>query len=186
MKTLLKALCWALIAALPVVLLFGLQRFDARELATVFIVIAALRLALIHDPAGTPLPRLLPAALLVFAVLVIVSGESRWFRFYPVLVNASLLLLFGLSLWRGPPVVERLARLQDPELPAEAITYTRRVTQIWCVFFALNGLIAVYTALFSSLPVWAWYNGGIAYGLMGLLFAGEWLVRRRIMRAQHA
>jgi len=28
--------------------------------------------------------------------------------------------------------------------------------------------------------IWALYNGLISYGLMGLLFAGEWLVRRRV------
>jgi uncharacterized membrane protein len=46
------------------------------------------------------------------------------------------------------------------------------------VFLLCNGAIALYTALVSSREVWALYNGLIAYGLMGAMFAGEWLVRR--------
>ena len=186
MNTLLKILCWTLIAALPLLLLVGLQHFGARQLAAGFILIAALRLVLIHKQAGLLLSRTLPAGLLVIAMTVAWSGESHWFRYYPLLVNAALLLLFAGSLWRGMPVVERLARLQDPTLPAEGVRYTRRVTQVWCVFFIINGSIAAYTALFSSFSHWAWYNGGVAYLLMGLLFAGEWLVRRRVMESHHA
>lgn len=29
---------------------------------------------------------------------------------------------------------------------------------------------------------WALYNGFISYLLMGLMFAGEWLIRRRVRR----
>ena len=105
-------------------------------------------------------------------------------KLYPALVNAAMLLLFGLSLRFPPTAVERLARLQEPDLPPEAVAYTRRVTQMWCGFFILNGGIAVITALWSSERVWALYNGLIAYVLMGALFAGEWLVRQRV-KARH-
>ncbi|WP_431256333.1 hypothetical protein ACQ86G_16380 [Roseateles chitinivorans] len=97
-----------------------------------------------------------------------------------MLVNFAMLTVFSLSLVRGPSIVERLARLTDPHLPPEAIRYTRRVTQVWCGFFLMNGLIALATALWASERVWALYSGLIAYGLMGLLMGGEWLVRRRV------
>jgi len=67
--------------------------------------------------------------------------------------------------------------LQDPALPDEAIPYTRKVTIIWCGFFMLNGVLALLTTLYASDRIWALYNGLISYCLMGLLFAGEWLVR---------
>ena len=47
--------------------------------------------------------------------------------------------LFGLSLKFGPPLVERLARLQEPELPEHAVRYTRQVTAVWAGFFLANG-----------------------------------------------
>src|SRR2546423_11913745 len=40
--------------------------------------------------------------------------------------------LFRSSLFRPPTVVERLARLRNPELPAAGVRYTRQVTQVWC------------------------------------------------------
>ncbi|MBE0474781.1 hypothetical protein [Rhodoferax sp.] len=101
-------------------------------------------------------------------------------KLYPVLVNLVLLAVFGLSLISGPPVIESLARLTEPELPATAIPYTRKVTQVWCGFFVINASLAAATALWASDAVWALYNGLLAYGLMGLLFSAEWLMRRRV------
>ena len=60
------------------------------------------------------------------------------------------------------------------------MAYTRRVTQVWCGFFVVNGLIAVATALWASPAAWALWNGLLSYVAMGVLMAGEWLVRRRV------
>ncbi len=54
--------------------------------------------------------------------------------FYPVAVNLIMLAVFGGSLKTAMPLVERQARLREPQLPAAAVRYTRRVTQIWCIF----------------------------------------------------
>jgi uncharacterized membrane protein len=97
------------------------------------------------------------------------------------LFDSPLLLgLFGLSLKFGPPMVERLARLREPHLPARAIIYTRQVTIAWCVFFIFNGLLAAALTLWAPLSWWMLYTGLISYGLMGLLFAIEWLIRQRV------
>jgi uncharacterized membrane protein len=107
-------------------------------------------------------------------------------RLYPVLVNAVLLGVFAYSLIFPPSMIERFARMSEPNLPAQAIGYTRRVTQIWCVFFGINGAIALMTALCASPAIWTLYNGLIAYLLMGLLLAGEYVIRRRFKRQLHA
>jgi uncharacterized membrane protein len=46
----------------------------------------------------------------------------------------------------------------------------------------LNGAIALYTALFASMAQWSFYNGFLAYLLMGVLFAGEYCARRHFKR----
>ncbi len=102
--------------------------------------------------------------------------------FYPVVVNAIMLAVFGGSLWSTMPIVERLARLQEPDLPEKGVRYTRRVTQIWCGFFIINGGIALFTALYGDMSLWTAWNGMIAYFLMGTLMAGEWLVRRQVIK----
>lgn len=104
--------------------------------------------------------------------------------FYPVVVNSVMLAVFGGSLWSLMPIVERLARLRDPDLPEPAVRYTRRVTQIWCLFFVANGSIALFTALYGDMSLWTAWNGMIAYLLMGTLMAGEWLVRRRVIKRE--
>lgn len=104
--------------------------------------------------------------------------------FYPVVVNSVMLAVFGGSLWSSMPIVERLARLREPDLPEPAVRYTRRVTQIWCLFFVANGSIALFTALYGDMTLWTAWNGMIAYLLMGTLMAGEWLVRRRVIKRE--
>lgn len=107
-------------------------------------------------------------------------------KLYPVLVNAVLLGVFAYSLFFPPSMIERFARMSAPDLPAQAIGYTRRVTLVWCVFFAINGAIALMTALWASPAIWTLYNGFIAYLLMGLLLAGEYVVRWHFKRQLHA
>ncbi|MFK0313150.1 hypothetical protein ACIQUF_18200 [Pseudomonas sp. NPDC090233] len=119
-------------------------------------------------------------AALAFCVLLGLSDSAQLLRWYPVLINSFLLALFGASLLRGMPMAERLARLREPQLPPRAVRYTRRVTQVWCSFFLVNGLIAAGLTLWAPLSWWTLYNGLIAYAAMGLLFAVEWRIRQRV------
>ncbi len=119
-------------------------------------------------------------AAIAFCLLLALFDSPLLLRWYPVLISGFMLALFGLSLKYGPPMVERLARLSEPELPDNAIRYTRQVTIAWCVFFLCNGLLAAALTLWAPLSWWMLYNGLISYGLMGLLFAIEWLLRQRV------
>jgi uncharacterized membrane protein len=125
------------------------------------------------------------SAISVLVIAAIWANGSLPLKLYPVLVNGALLAMFAYSLLAPPTVVERLARLREPDLPAKAIAYTRRVTQMWCGFFVINGCAALLTALYASSALWWFYNGFIAYLLIGLLFAGEYCVRHRFTRRLH-
>ena len=102
-------------------------------------------------------------------------------KLYPVFVNASLLTVFALSL-KGTSIVEKFARLREKELPEYAVRYCRRVTIAWCVFFILNGLVALDSALWRSDAWWGLYNGAVSYVLIGLMFALEFAVRLWVRR----
>ena len=95
-------------------------------------------------------------------------------------MNLGLLYIFGFSLYKKPSVIETLARLQEPELDDFAVKYTEKVTWVWCLFFCVNGSIALYTALCSSIAQWTLYNGLISYILIGTLMSVEWLVRWKV------
>nr|WP_298522247.1 hypothetical protein [uncultured Halomonas sp.] len=117
---------------------------------------------------------------LIVSILALLGYVHLGVRAWPVLINAALFALFAWSLRHPPSLIERLARRQEPDLPPSGVRYTRRVTQLWCGFFLVNGSIALWTSLYADLSTWALYNGGIAYGLTGALFAGEWCVRQRV------
>lgn len=132
----------------------------------------------------------LAGVLLPFGILLVLRqfsaslpvAASIALKLYPVAMNLAFLASFGFSLWRGPSMVERFARLQDPDLSPRAVAYTRSVTKVWCAFFAANAGVALWTALYLSHEAWAVYNGAIAYGLMAALFGAEWLYRQRVKR----
>jgi len=122
----------------------------------------------------------------VLFIMAVWSNGVLPLKLYPVLVNAALLGAFAYSLTSPPSMIERFARMHERDLPPEAIGYTRRVTQIWCVFFFVNGAIALMTALWATPATWTLYNGLIAYLMMGLLFAGEYVVRWHFKRHLNA
>lgn len=106
----------------------------------------------------------------------------------PVLINAALAVVFGMSL-RAPrvPVISVFARLEQGILPPDLAYYTRWLTWIWTVFFAAMAAIAVVLASFGSLDAWSTFSNIINYVLVGLLFVGEYFYRRRRFRAyRHA
>lgn len=99
---------------------------------------------------------------------------------YPVLVSLGFAALFGLSLRYPPTIVERIARLTTPDLPPAGVHYTRQVTWVWFGFLILNAVIALSLALWSTLALWTLWCGLLSYIAMGLLFAGEYVVRRKV------
>lgn len=165
--------------AYPVIVFFGLQHFSPSTVAICLLLLIATRLGIARNDTA---PWVKWSLLLATILLVL----SAWFnsqsliRFYPVVINCTMMVIFGLSLLRPPTVIETLARLTDPDLPPSGVAYTYKVTLVWTLFFALNATIAAYTAMFTSLQIWTLYNGFIAYVFIGLIFAIEWLIRRKV------
>ncbi|MCW5320993.1 hypothetical protein D5039_07400 [Verminephrobacter aporrectodeae subsp. tuberculatae] len=162
--------------AYPLIVYFSLDRFEPRWLALLLFGLALLRLA----ASRTALAWGCAGGAFLFALFSWFGNAWMPLKLYPVGVNAILLVIFAASLVYPPSAIERLARLREPDLPPAAVAYTRRVTQLWCVFFVLNGAVACVTALWASNAVWTLYNGFISYCLIGVLMAAEWLVRRRV------
>lgn len=77
-------------------------------------------------------------------------------------------------------MIKRLARLEDPDLPPKGVAYTRKVTQVWSVFFLCNAAVSLATILYGDRWLWGFYNGFVSYILMGLLMAAEMAVRRKV------
>ena len=166
--------------AYPLAVYFGVQRHGPQALAGLLLAMALLRALHARNRQWLAIA----AGAIVLASAAWLSDDGLPLKLYPALVNAVLLLVFAASLRAPPSIIERIARLREPDLSPAGVAYTRRVTQVWCGFFLVNGAIALATALWASDRTWALYNGLIAYVLIGALFAGEWLVRQRV-KATH-
>jgi uncharacterized membrane protein len=166
--------------AYPFIVLAALTLSDARGAA--LLAAAALALGTIakrRQLDRAHLGRLLPGLGLVGAVLVLAAtfNEARFFLFVPTLINAALLVAFARTLGSGPSMVETLARWQGYEISGEKIRYCHAVTAGWCLFFALNGGVILWLALYAPLARWALYTGLVAYVLVGMLLVAELLYR---------
>lgn len=176
----------AIVLAWPLLVGFGLTHNGLHWLLPVMALLLLGRLFQVRKQAG-PMRRVLQIVALAGIALCVASAllkAHQLLLFYPVVVNAVMLAVFGGSLWSAMPLVERLARLREPHLPPEGVRYTRQVTRIWCLFFIVNGSIALFTALHGDMRLWTAWNGVIAYLLMAGLMGGEWLVRRRLMKRE--
>jgi len=175
-----------LFALYPILIFAGLHFLDARSVGALVLVALVLRYRRNATRLASSLSLVQWSALALPPLLglaVVATNSETLLLLYPASISCSMLILFGVTLLKPPTMVERFARLREPDLSPAGVRYTRRVTEAWCVFFVCNGAIAIYTALAASREVWALYNGFIAYILMGTLFAGERAVRRRMMSA---
>ena len=164
----------------PFVVYFGMDRVSPPVFALVLGAIWLIRApSLLRQPGG----RWMLGAALTYCALLAFSGEALLLRWYPTLISALLLCAFGLSLKYGPPLVERIARAQEPDLPDAAIPYTRKVTWVWVDFFIFNAAVSAALTLWAPLAWWTLYNGLLVYFIMAVLFGGEWLLRRRLRAA---
>lgn len=178
----LAVLAAALSIAFPFWAWFGLKHFGLGAAAAGLAVLAAVRLA--AKPSRAALLQAAGAALLALAAFLLKSAAAV--MLYPVLVNGFLLWLFGSSLLPGRmPVVERIARLRE-DLPPQGVRWCRQVTKAWVLFFLLNGLLALATVVIGDRDLWLAWNGCGSYVAIGAMFAGEWLLRRRIRRTDKA
>ncbi len=169
-----------LLLAYPFLIYWGITRFDPRWIAAVLLGIYLLRLLTLKKVDQGASKRLAPmfAAVAVTLLATLAANDGMFLLINPFLINVVFLVCFGHSLWRPPSMIERFARLKTPNLPVEAVSYCRKLTIVWCCFFALNGAISLATVLSGSLSIWALYNGLISYLLIGTLFAIELIVRK--------
>lgn len=173
-----RILCGTAALLYPFWAWWGLSRFGVAPVVALLAAVALLR-ALVAPAPGS--------SLIALAACVL-AGASLYFQdaapalLYPVIVNMTMLGLFGSSLYSEQTVVERLARLRTPDLPPEGVRWCRGVTYLWCGFFIVNGLIALGTVLYGDLNLWTLWNGFLSYIAMGTLFAGEWIARTIVQR----
>ena len=170
-------------AAYPLIIYFGYGRLSSRTLAL------ALSGLLVARALSLGIKTTQAKLMLGFSTIILIgsfaSNTTRTLHWYPVMVNLGLLMLFSYSLRYPPSMIERFARLTEPNLPNSGVRYTRAVTQIWCVFFFLNACISAWTIYLANLKLWTLYNGLISYVLIGTLLGFERVFRFFYKKRHH-
>ena len=107
---LLAAVLLAASLAYPLVVYLALGHVSPRWIALLLVALALARAAVTRESFW------LVAAALAGVLAIASALGDQWgpLKLYPALVNLVLFGLFATSLWRGPSVVERLARLREP------------------------------------------------------------------------
>ncbi len=206
MKKFLKALFYVIAAVYPI-LVFTLLVIFKVETKILSLCIIALAAAFFLSATGSKKtsenkkaldwkPLLSSVLFLAAGLFCFITGKEFFLKLYSVVINATLLVVFGSTLFLKPNIIFRFATLADKSISGSSYEnqvklYCRNVTIVWCCFFILNGSAAVLTTFADKVfglseekarSVWAIYNGGISYALMGLLFVVEFIIRKLVDR----
>jgi uncharacterized membrane protein len=185
-RDLVKVAVGVLLLGYPVGIYFAEGHFTPGELAAGLLALLAARVLVSGWIVRRHVRRKIALALFLVIAAVVVwrIGEvrMRWLRFYPTLFDFAVWALFFGSLFTQRPLIERIARVFEPDLPPAGVRYTRRVTQVWSVIMGAITLASLYLAIGGPLRWWSLFNGVIVYGVIGMTFGCEYLVRQRVRR----
>ena len=170
-----------LTVAYPAAVYYGLTRWSARGLGLVLLaVVVPLACVKAWGRSGEHLRVVLrmPFALALLAALSAALDDPRFVLAMPVLVNLVFFVSFAGSLRGEVSMIERFARLQEPELSPAKVVYCRSVTVVWAGFTAANASVTAALAVFGPVEWWALHTGLLAYVAMGALFTVEYVYRK--------
>jgi len=169
-------------AVYPLLVYFGMHILPPFVFIVLALVLLGGRVWVMGKTKPSPFWTVLFGVVLVAVASLWLAHQDLAVKAYPIIMSLMVAAVFTASLIFPPSAVERIARISEPDLPPEGVIYTRRVTMIWVVFLVMNAGISLATALWGTLAQWTLWNGLLSYIGMGILFAIEFLVRKRVRR----
>lgn len=175
-----SAASWVLVLASPFVFYFAVTRNGLKQGALFIVAFAVLRA--LPTVITTKREHLwaalrLPAVAVVTALAGVVTGEARALLVLPSLSQAAFASVFVGSL-SGTPLVEHFARMQKAALSPAEVRYCRAVTIVWAATLSFAAIVGLALAAWAPIAVWTAFSGVGSYVLVGLVFAGEYVVRK--------
>jgi uncharacterized membrane protein len=157
----------------------GLTYFGVRLTAIVLLLFAGRRfIVLLLSHRSTSRLVLIQATLMAIIIAgAAASGSAFVLRVTPFAVSLTFIAMFAFSL-RNTPLIERFARLQEPELSPEKIAYCRSLTKLWVGVLTVNSGLLLFASLCQNEALWAILVGPVSYGMLGMVFAIEYPFRK--------
>ncbi len=180
MKVVLNIISGLFIVASPWVLYWTLSQGDVTVAAVTLIawvIIRTIPVLLSAKQEQRMAALQLPAIALVFAILGWIFDQGVLLLVMPSATQAAFGGTFLRSL-KTTPLIENFARMVKADLSPGEVAHCRRWTRIWGFYLLLLAAIGLVLAATVSLAVWTVYVGLVSYGLVGLLFAVEYVTRK--------
>jgi len=143
----------------------------------------------------TPLVLITIGLICILADLEIVKANHKFsdlsekiLLLYPALADWAYFAFVGTSLLIPPPIAYHFIDVFDKtikeKIPLERYNrYCFKATVLWCNYFFLDALVIVYLALIRYSPkAWFIFSFGISYGIMGLIFIGQFIRLRMVLK----
>lgn len=165
-----------------------------------------------HPPAITLVTGLVPAWLIALALAWNARPRALWLGLLGLLTlavlshldslrhntawvyfvqHAGTFGLLGLSFGRtlfgehAAALCSRIAVFAHGPLAPHVARYTWQVTLAWTLFFLTVALVSVVLFALSPLTWWSVFANLLSTPLLGVMFAGEALIRRRVLPDEH-
>jgi uncharacterized membrane protein len=180
MQLVLKIISGLFIVASPWVLYWTLSQGDVTVAAITLIawvIVRTIPVLLSAKKEQRVAALQLPAIALVFAILGWIFDQGVLLMILPSATQAAFGLTFLRSL-KTTPLIEHFARMVKPSLSPGEQVHCRRWTRIWGFYLLVLAATGLVLAAVASLAVWTVYVGLVSYGLVGVLFAIEYVVRK--------
>lgn len=112
-------------------------------------------------------------------------NHAAWLYFVQ---HAGAMILLGatfgstLGCGHAGALCSRIASfVHSAPLDADYLHYTWKVTFAWTAFFVLSALVSVLLFFFGPIEAWSLFANLLTPALLGAMFAGEYLIRLRVM-----
>ncbi|WP_158658061.1 septation protein IspZ [Agarilytica rhodophyticola] len=177
MRTCLIVTLTLLTLAYPAIVYLGIQNTSPAVFASVLLIITLLRLFFSRGRADYRQT----VILIVMAVYSFVTAliNSEWaLRMYPVIISFCMAAVFAITLFEQESLIEQLSKIAGKTITTNAKRYTRKLTGVWAVVLAANGVISLFFATYASLKTWAFYCGFLSYLIFAFLFFIELIYRQ--------
>lgn len=159
--------------------------------APLIIAIPLAELLLIAAIAAYRRPALIKWLLPMIALLGLIwfAGGFSWVSAAAIpgiphaLAYSSLLFVFGSSLLPGrEAILTRAVGAVRGPLPPEIVAHTRRVTAVWCGFFAGQLIGSLILFIWAPIETWSFFINVLNLPLVVALFVIEWAYRTLFYR----
>lgn len=106
------------------------------------------------------------------ASFITVAAVTHW------AIYTGLLLTFAVTLRPGrEALLTFMARRMHGAISEEVRIYTRRVTYVWCGFFAMQLVTSVALFFFAPLVAWSFFANVLDIPLVATMFVAEYIFR---------